>query len=651
VDKNAAAVELAKLSLWLETLSGDRPFTFLDHVLRHGDSLVGLDLNQVRSFHWSPEGQLPTVATLVDGALREVKEHRDAIQAMAEDETDAAQKDKRRLLKLASHAMARVKLVADVCVGAFFASAKPKEREAERTKRLGEVQAYLSGDESKEPLLTEWAETIGELHPPFHWHLELPEIFFLDRPDPLERGNTNGAAFMDAFVGNPPFAGKNNIADTSGAGYLEWLQTVHEGAHGNADLSAHFFRRAARLTGAHGTVGLIATNTISQGDTRATGLQYLINNGGFVIYDATRSMAWPGEAAVSVSLVHLAKGAPRARVRTILLDGESAESVNSRLRSAPERSDPVLLLTNSGSSFVGSYVLGLGFVLHPHERDALVGRDPRNDERIFPYLNGQEVNSSPSHEHERYVISFGHMSLAEAESWPDLIEIVRTKVKPERDRNNRDSRRVNWWRFAEAAPALYASIAALDRCLVTAISSKHRTFAFLPTKVVVDQTLIAFAIDAYSGFAVASSRVHEEWSVLMSATIKEDQRYNSSRAFETFPFPKPDPRTVIPELEDIGQRLYDTRAAYMSETQQGLTQTYNKLKDPSCTDAPILHLRTLHEEMDRAVLRAYGWEQEIEVPPFCPLTPQTRRPSRPSKTKSSITSSSSTPPEPKKKPA
>jgi hypothetical protein len=96
--------------------------------------------------------------------------------------------------------------------------------------------------------------------------------------------------------------------------------------------------------------------------------------------------------------------------------------------------------------------------------------------------------------------------------------------------------------------------------------------------------------------------------------------YSASDCFGTFPFPKPDPRTVVPSLEAIGERLYSARAKYMVETQQGLTQTYNKLTGPTCHDAPIVELRRLHEEMDRAVLDAYGWS-DIAVPPFCPATP------------------------------
>lgn len=98
--------------------------------------------------------------------------------------------------------------------------------------------------------------------------------------------------------------------------------------------------------------------------------------------------------------------------------------------------------------------------------------------------------------------------------------------------------------------------------------------------------------------------------------MEDRLRYATSDCFENFPFPKPDPRTVIPELEDIGEKLYQARANYMVQTDQGLTKTYNKLKDPSCEDQPIVELRVLHEEMDRAVLKAYGWD-DIAVPPYC----------------------------------
>ena len=80
--------------------------------------------------------------------------------------------------------------------------------------------------------------------------------------------------------------------------------------------------------------------------------------------------------------------------------------------------------------------------------------------------------------------------------------------------------------------------------------------------------------------------------------MKNDLRYAASDCFETFPFPKPDPRTTIPALEDVGQRLYDMRANYMVSIvheEVGLTKTYNRLKDPACDDARILELRKSKE--------------------------------------------------------
>lgn len=308
-------------------------------------------------------------------------------------------------------------------------------------------------------------------------------MFFEERPDPLQGGAVNGAALMEGVVGNPPFGGKNNIIAGHASGYLDWLKVASPGAHGNADLSSHFFRRAAVLLGEHGSFGLIATNTIAQGDTRATGLQALVKQG-WRLYDATDSMPWPGSAAVTVSLVHGAHGLATDQASP-RLNGRSVEVLSSRLRPKPERPDPQPLKANAGFSFQGSIVLGMGFTLTPEARGALIAKNAKNAERIFPYLGGEEVNTSPTQSFDRYVISFGQLSLEEAEAWPDLLAIVREKVKPERERlkDNADGRhrKKHWWQFGRWTPALYAAIAPLERCLVTSQVTKHLLFSFQPT--------------------------------------------------------------------------------------------------------------------------------------------------------------------------
>lgn len=620
VDKNPAAVELAKLSLWLITLSKTLPFTFVDHALRHGDSLVGFDFDQIKAFHWKPQKQLELCEVTLREALEQAVELRQKILALADKEDPASQEEKRRLLDFSQQAIGRVRLVADVCVGAFFAESKDAAREKERNRRLGLVEAWLAGDERKKSELEELAERVRKEGSPFHWWIEFPEVFFEERPDPLDEGKVNRAALMESVVGNPPFLGGRRILGELGESYLEWL--AKRGASKNADLSAHFLARADELVGEHGTIGLIATNTIAQGDTRSAGLAPLIEKG-WRIYDATNALKWPGAANVIVSLVHAAHGRPLLVAKTVL-DGRRCTNINSRLAKGQERPALVPLQSNAGAAYQGVVLVGLGFTLSPEEMHPLVVADERNAERIAPYLGGEDVNSHPRQESSRFAISFGDMSLEQAARWPDLLRIVRERVKPDREKVRRDAHRKYWWHYGDKRPALYAALETMKRCLVTARVTKHLCFSFQPTNRIFNDKLYVFPLDGFSAYATLQSRVHDPWARLLSSVFGSSSigpvlNYAASDCLDPFPFPKPDPRTVIPELETAGERLYSARAKYMVDTDQGLTKTYNAIKDPSCTDLRILDLRRLHEQMDRAVLDAYGWK-DIAVPPYCPVS-------------------------------
>lgn len=621
VDKNEAAVHLAKLSLWLVTMSRDLPFTFVDHALRHGDAVVGLSFEQVKGFHWQPTGQNDLCTQALVDAMDEALDLRLEIHRAAEHTSAEAWREKHRLWRDAEDAMDRVRLIADLVVGAFFAADKKKAREDELQRRKDLVTTWLLSDEAPtEELLGLQADLRDEL-PTFHWMLEFPEVFHAERVDPLGDSRKE-PAYFDAFVGNPPFLGGKRISTEHGDAYAEWLRVLHNGSK-NADLSAHFFRRTSTLLGDHGTIGLIATNTIGQGDTRETGLQPLVAVGA-EIYAATRDMQWPGAATVTVSVVHLAKGATRAEVSEHhLLDGRRVEAINSRLRGKPERPDPRPLASNVGCAFQGSILLGMGFVLTPDERDDLVKKDPRNAERIFPYLGGEEVNTSPTQSHDRYVINFAQMELEEAERWPDLTRILRENVKQERETKAKAVREYPWWIFWRPRGELYDALASLDRCLVTARVTKHLAFTFQPTNRTLNEKLFVFPFADHSALAVLQSRVHDRWVWLLSSTLGSTLNYSATDCFENFPFPEPDPRTVIPELEDIGRRLDEARAAFMVDTDQGLTKTYNALKDPTVTDPAVQHLRALHLDLDRAVLAAYGWP--IDVPPYTTPTTEPER--------------------------
>ncbi|MCB9548048.1 MAG: N-6 DNA methylase, partial [Myxococcales bacterium] len=204
VDKNPFAVELARMSLWLVTLARDLPFTFVDHALRHGDSLVGLSLDQIRAFHWAPTAQQDLFADAIRQTLDDTIDLRQQILDLA----DAADtRAKARLLDDATTFTRRARDLADLCLGAFFSEAKPAAREKERLRRLALARAWLGDDDADAAAEVRRlaAEFRSEI-PAFHWMLELPEVFYAERPDPLAGGEA-GVAWMDAFVGNPPYMG------------------------------------------------------------------------------------------------------------------------------------------------------------------------------------------------------------------------------------------------------------------------------------------------------------------------------------------------------------------------------------------------------------------------------------------------------------
>jgi hypothetical protein len=147
------------------------------------------------------------------------------------------------------------------------------------------------------------------------------------------------------------------------------------------------------------------------------------------------------------------------------------------------------------------------------------------------------------------------------------------------------------------------------------------SFSFRPTSWFFAETLNVFAFDTFWAFAVLQSRAHELWARLLSSSMRTDLRYSASDCFETFPFP---PDDAVSSLEAVGQKLYELRAGFMADEFIGLTATYNRLKDPGCDDARVTALRRAHEELDRAVLDAYGWK-DIHVPAFVEPTTDEER--------------------------
>ncbi|MBL0266375.1 MAG: hypothetical protein IPQ05_21550 [Leptospiraceae bacterium] len=200
-----------------------------------------------------------------------------------------------------------------------------------------------------------------------------------------------------------------------------------------------------------------------------------------------------------------------------------------------------------------------------------------------------------------------------AADYPDLLQIVEEKVKPEREKNNRDVYRIKWWQFGEKRPDLYGSIAGMERIIVTAIVSP--TFAFDVRKIdaVFAHKIAIINLNDFYIFSFLQSTINRIWAFDKSSSLGgATLNYSPSDCFETFPFPDLD----SPSLRDIGEQYYELRKQIMVANNEGLTKTYNRFhdqkyaNDKNTTDVKtrlIASLRELHVAMDYAVRDAYGW--------------------------------------------
>lgn len=228
-DIDPRAIAVADTALW--AASG---FSTMCPGLVHGDFLVGLSRAQILGFHWDVSKAQPILA---------LKDRPDS----------------------------ELRCIGDVLVGAFFGRERSGEREKERRRRLDLVERHLGVDAEASRELDALRAEIRTRFPVFHHELEWPK--------------------MNAVFGNPPFAGSTTIAKGYGPEYIHWLKANHPGSHGNADLSAFFLRQSTNIVGPDAACGFITTNTISQGDTRATGLKFVVENG-WKIYHAHKNVPW-----------------------------------------------------------------------------------------------------------------------------------------------------------------------------------------------------------------------------------------------------------------------------------------------------------------------------------------------------------------------
>lgn len=452
----------------------------------------------------------------------------------------------------------------------------------------------------------------------------------------------------DYIVGNPPFIGASRMRDALGDGYTESLRKAWKGdVPESSDFVMFWWQKAAAqvVQGSCKRFGFITTNSIHQTFNRRVIEQFLADakkplHLAYAIPDHPWVDSTDG-AAVRIAMTVAAPGKNEGIVEKVTAERpmEHGENEVTLLRSggtlAPnlqlgsDLTSCIALTSNSNLTSRGMMLFGSGFIIDvTTAKSCGYGRTPGIEKHIRGYRNGRDITDKPR---DVLVIDLFETTPDEVlKAYPELYQHVLNHVKPERDQNRDKQIRENWWLHGRPRPELRDYISGLHRYIATVETSKHRFFVFLDQSILPDNKLIAIASDDAFVLGVLSSSIHVAWSLKNGSWlgVGNDSVYVKSKCFDPFPFPALEEGELKQRIRDLGERL-DAHRKRQQEQHPGLTLTgiYNVLEklrsgEPLNAKEKQIHdqglvtlLRQIHDELDEAVLEAYGWQDLFTVWP------------------------------------
>lgn len=444
----------------------------------------------------------------------------------------------------------------------------------------------------------------------------------------------------DFIVGNPPFIGNKRMREVLGDGYVDALRAAWPEVPDSADFVMYWWQKAAETVrfGNAERFGLITTNSLTMVFNRRVVEEQQKATPALSVVFAIPDHPWVDNAdgaAVRIAMTVGAQGQLDGRLFNSIsevegTDGETTVRFTSRvgvihpdLKIGANVAGSKKLLANARLSSMGMMRAGAGFIVESRSQAEMLGlgRVSGLEDRIRPFRNGRDITDRPR---DYYLIDmFGLTSDHIRIHFPEVYQWLLERVKPERDQNRRPRLRDQWWTFGESRQGLRAALTGLSRYIATVETAKHRAFVFLDAKVLPDHKLVAIASDDALILGVLSSSLHQQWALAAGGTLEDRPVYSKSRCFDAFPFP--DLSTGLnSELAERIRLLANQIDGHRKKRQAlhvdlTLTAMYNvmqrlrgdevlSVKERRIYENGLVGvLRSLHDELDTAVLEAYGW--------------------------------------------
>ena len=445
----------------------------------------------------------------------------------------------------------------------------------------------------------------------------------------------------DFVVGNPPFIGTSNMRRSLGDGYTDAVRKTYKQVPESADYVMYWWHIAAGLAreGKIKRFGLITTNSIRQTFNRRVVQHHMGQKKPLSLVFAVPDHPWVDSADgadVRIAMTVGEGGEHVGELASVIEEtGGQGEGVDVALKTREGRLQSDLrvgqavslasrLISSSGISSRGMQLFGSGFIVTREEASRLgLGRIPGLDRHICEYRNGRDITQTPR---GVMVIDLFGLSAEEVRRrYPEVYQRIVERVKPERDAKSHSKDGAGyarlWWLFGKPRQELRKYCAGLRRYIATVETSKHRFFVFLDESILPDNMLVNIAVDDPFHLGILSSRAHVAWALAAGGRmgVGNDPRYNKTRCFETFPFPDVTD-AQRQHIGDLAEQL-DARRKHRQQLHPKLTLTgmYNVLEKLRCGEEltgadKVIHeqglvtvIGELHDELDAAVLDAYGW--------------------------------------------
>jgi hypothetical protein len=403
----------------------------------------------------------------------------------------------------------------------------------------------------------------------------------------------------DAIIGNPPFLGrgKTKALNDSDPNYRKKLHKIYPKSDfpNSADFCCYWFRKAHETTASR--IGLVGSNSITQGNSRKASLDFILRNGG-VIYDAISSQPWDGEAGVSVSIVNWSRDSQE----TLHLDGMTVSAINSSLKNEIDVTKCPKLKNNLGICFQGVVPQPLErYLVDENTAMIWIQKDSRNKDVVRRLLSADELTDRFDFTSDRFLIDFNEMSIEDASDYKLPFEFVKTSYKTSNKKNNDEHKK--WWILWRSRMKMKSAIDGLSKYIAMPGHSKW----FIPVKVpqdylaYVNSSFVIATEDDYV-LGILTSNIHRAWVIAQRSTLEDRTRYTNTTCFETFPFPQTPTQKQIDAIRATAIELHEYRSIQMEKKCWGITKLYNEY-----FHEPASQLAKLHKTLDGITLKAYGF--------------------------------------------